>query len=61
MYYTNRRANVPDTPGVSWLHGTRIGFAESVDGGATWRYQGMVDIPYGPAEYTQIRTWRGER
>ena len=27
MFYTNRRANVPDTVGVSWVHGTPIGIA----------------------------------
>jgi len=52
MFYTNRRANVPDTPGVSWVHGTRIGLAESSDGGATWEYQGTVDIPYGKSDYS---------
>ena len=33
MFYTNRRANVPadQTPGVTWVHGTRIGIAESSD------------------------------
>src|SRR3972149_1553132 len=33
MFYTNRRANVPDLGGVSWVHGTPIGIAESADGG----------------------------
>jgi hypothetical protein len=36
MFYTNRRANTPGLAGVSWVHGTRIGVAESADGGATW-------------------------
>jgi hypothetical protein len=37
MFYTNRRANSPDTSGVEWVHGTRIGIAASKDGssGAT--------------------------
>ena len=35
MFYTNRRANVPNTPGVTWVHGTHIGIAESSDDGAT--------------------------
>jgi hypothetical protein len=52
MFYTNRRANVPDLPGVSWVHGTRIGIAESTDGGAAWKYSGTVDIDYGKADYT---------
>jgi hypothetical protein len=36
MFYTNRRANIDSLDGVSWVHGTRIGIAESDDGGATW-------------------------
>lgn len=44
MFYTNRRANVPDLKGVTWVHGTLIGIAESADGGATWKYVGTADI-----------------
>ena len=44
MFYTNRRANVPDLPGVSWVHGTPIGIAESADGGTTWKYVGTAEI-----------------
>ena len=47
MFYTNRRANEPNTPGVTWVHGTKIGIAESSDGGATWTYRGTADIPHG--------------
>ena len=52
MFYTNRRANVPDLPGVSWVHGTRIGIAESLDRGATWKYRGIAEIDYGKGEYS---------
>jgi hypothetical protein len=52
MFYTNRRANVPDTPGVSWVHGTKIGIAESSDGGASWKYRGTANISYGRGEYS---------
>ncbi len=52
MFYTNRRANVPNLPGVSWAHGTPIGIAESSDGGATWSYRGTADIQYGQGEYS---------
>jgi hypothetical protein len=52
MFYTNRRANEPNTPGVSWVHGTRIGIAESSDGGATWKYRGTADINYGEGDYS---------
>jgi hypothetical protein len=50
MLYTNRRANVPGLKGVSWVHGTRIGIAESVDGGAVWTYRGTADIALGAPE-----------
>jgi hypothetical protein len=52
MFYTNRRANVADLPGVSWVHGTPIGIAESADGGATWAYRGTATINYGTGEYS---------
>gem|GEM_PF-215371 len=52
MFYTNRRANATNEPGVAWVHGTRIGIAESDDGGATWRYRGTADIAYGHTNYT---------
>lgn len=47
MFYTNRRADATNAPGVSWVHGTRIGIAESVDGGAHWRYvsTAQIDLP----------------
>ncbi len=44
MFYTNRRANVSGLSGVAWVHGTRIGIAESVDGGVTWKYVGTTEI-----------------
>lgn len=52
MLYTNRRANVREAQGVEWVHGTRIGVAESTDGGATWKYRGTAEINYGPADFT---------
>jgi hypothetical protein len=52
MFYTNRRANAPNLPGVSWVHGTRIGIAESADSGATWNYVGTAEIDYGKPDYT---------
>jgi hypothetical protein len=48
MFYTNRRANAPGLPGVSWVHGTRIGIAESSDHGAHWRYVGTAQIELPP-------------
>lgn len=44
MFYTNRRANVPGLSGVAWVHGTRIGIAESRDDGTTWTYRGTAAI-----------------
>ncbi len=38
MLYTNRRADIADSTGVKWVHGTHIGIAESRDGGAHWKY-----------------------
>ena len=52
MLYTNRRATINDTTGVKWVHGTRIGIAESTDG-ATWKYVDTANIDYRPvADYT---------
>jgi hypothetical protein len=54
MFYTARRATEPNTPGVTWVHGSRIGIVESSDGGATWTYRGNAEIDYshGLSEYT---------
>ncbi len=53
MFYTNRRANANLPGGTQWVHGSRIGIAESVDGGATWRYRDTCNIAYRPdKEYT---------
>ena len=52
MFYTNRRANIPGLPGVTWVHGTKIGIAESSDGGANWSYAGTADIDYGEPDYS---------
>ncbi|WP_375436516.1 glycosyl hydrolase [uncultured Hymenobacter sp.] len=53
MFYTNRRATDTTAAGVTWVHGTRIGIAESVDGGATWRYRDTANINYRPTpQYT---------
>ncbi|WP_183557543.1 glycosyl hydrolase [Mucilaginibacter sp. SP1R1] len=52
MFYTNRRASDAHATGVTWVHGTRIGIAESADG-ATWTYKDTANINYHPtAQYT---------
>ena len=51
MLYTNRKASIDDST-VQWVHGTRIGIAESNDG-STWRYIDTANINYRPdAGYT---------
>ncbi|MDP9051241.1 MAG: family 43 glycosylhydrolase [Acidobacteriota bacterium] len=52
MLYTNRRADLNDNSGVTWVHGTRIGIAESSDGGAHWKYVSEADIPVSAPDYT---------
>ena len=49
MLYTNRRANAQATQGGVG-YGTRIGIAESLDAGVTWKYIGEADIEL-PAEF----------
>ncbi|MEJ6980696.1 glycosyl hydrolase [Pedobacter sp. P351] len=52
MFYTNRRANAVKETGVTWVHGTRIGIAESKDG-ATWKYRDTANINFRPTkDYT---------
>jgi beta-xylosidase len=48
MFYTNRRASIIDST-VQWVHGTRIGIAESKDG-ANWKYLDTCNINYRPDE-----------
>jgi hypothetical protein len=52
LFYTNRRANVEGLDGVTWVHGTRIGIAESSDHGLTWQYRDTCDIQYRTKEST---------
>lgn len=52
MFYTNRRANAAEAEGVSWVHGTPIGIAESSDGGASWTYRGTANIGYKKGDDT---------
>lgn len=52
MFYTNRRAKAENLDGVKWVHGTRIGIAESIDGGATWTYRDTCDIDFRLTDYT---------
>lgn len=57
MFYTNRRANLDEVNGVDWVHGTKIGMAESTDGGTTWKYAGEANIP---SDNDSITFWAPE-
>src|SRR5665647_3461689 len=48
IFYTNRRATASDAKGVTWVHGCRIGIAESSDDGSTWKYRDTANINYRP-------------
>jgi len=58
MYYTDRRANVAGLTGVTWVHGTPIGIAESADYGAHWKYVRMAEFAL-PSQYggTNVTCW----
>lgn len=45
MFYTNRRAKADSLQGATWVHGSKIGIAESVDG-SSWKYKGTCNIKY---------------
>ena len=75
MFYTQRRASLEDAgPGVSWIHGSRIGVATS-DDGIDWNYVGTLEprasdlaLATGPPPAEVDRThwapevvWDGER
>src|ERR1019366_6734004 len=50
--------NAPGLSGVTWVHGTTIGIAESADGGAHWKFFSMAQFDL-PAEYggTNVTCW----
>ena len=51
MYYTQRRATLPNPRGVDWVHGSAIGIATSKDG-IHWTYAGVAEgtLPDGDAK-----------
>ncbi|MFT3789135.1 MAG: hypothetical protein QM770_23660 [Tepidisphaeraceae bacterium] len=52
LLYTNRRATV-EVPGYSWVHGTDIGIAATLDRGASWTYRGTCEFePIEPGHNT---------
>lgn len=52
MFYTNRRAKDEKLNGVTWVHGTKIGIAES-ENGVSWSYKTTCSIDYDLPEITQ--------
>ena len=62
MFYTNRRAKDPALPDIAWVHGTRLGIAESRDGGASWTYRGTAALTLPPAFGTEaeVTHWAPE-
>ena len=65
LFYTARRANVRDEPGVRWVHGTDIGIAVSPDGGHHWNYRGTArGLAFEPGRNTWWAPeviWHGDR
>lgn len=45
LFYTQRRANVPSSPGVAYCYGTAIGIAVSDNNGESWYYRGTANLP----------------
>ncbi len=62
MFYTNRRAKDPAIPDIAWVHGTRLGIAESRDGGGTWSYVGAakIELPAELGHESTITHWAPE-
>lgn len=57
MYYTQRRAAIPNPVGVNWCHGTAIGIATSQDG-IHWKYIGICKGGHGLGDPLRARvTW----
>lgn len=62
MFYTNRRAKDLSIPDIAWVHGTRLGIAESRDGGASWNYRGVakIDLPPEFGSESELTHWAPE-
>ncbi|MEG1935007.1 MAG: hypothetical protein RR141_03365 [Rikenellaceae bacterium] len=45
MFYTQRRANVPNLQGVACVYGSKIGIAATKDNGRNWYYVGTANLP----------------
>ncbi len=62
MFYTNRRANDASLPDIAWIHGTRLGIAESRDSGATWSYlrTAALELPADLGAEPGVTHWAPE-
>ena len=56
MFYTNRRAKADSLPGVSWVHGTKIGYATSKNG-KDWTYEGTANFEGQPQDQNDLTFW----
>jgi hypothetical protein len=58
MYYTQRRATLPNPTGVDWVHGSAIGIATSKDG-REWAYKGICrgDNDLGDPVKAKVTWW----
>ena len=45
MFYTQRRANVPNLQDVACVYGSKVGIAASKDNGRSWYYVGTANLP----------------
>lgn len=45
MFYTQRRANVPNLQGVACVYGSKIGIAATKNNGRSWYYVGTANLP----------------
>lgn len=59
MFYTNRRP-AAEGPKFTWIHGSRIGLAMSLDDGASWHYRGVVEGLDAPEDGAPNTHWAPE-
>lgn len=58
MYYTQRRATMPNPNRVDWVHGSAIGIATS-DDGKTWKYLGVCQGDHDLSEPLKATNGKG--
>ena len=45
IFYTQRRANVPNLQDVACVYGSKVGIAATKDNGKNWYYVGTANLP----------------